>query len=200
MQNVSKTVPTLQSEVNLSSLGWTVSNGQIEAWTPRRAKAILNWVPHEFRFGCWEHCFYCGEPPQSQDHVIPWMFLSVVKDHDGSSWGIKTPCCSDCNTVLNRSFFPSLQRRCEELQNLLRKHLAKALRIPKWTEKEKRELGKNLQNHIRTRSNDRRRAIRRTTWQKTEEFQSLFQAAHESSMRMFPENKHLHAFMRPPWA
>lgn len=162
-------------------------------------KDIHSWVPLDFKFGSWATCFYCGDLPNSQDHVIPWSMMFSVEKHKGSDKGPRTPACMTCNSILSSFFFDTLHERCDYVKQYLLKKHAKILKTQDWSDEELKELDGKLKNHIIKQVNFKKEITPRVFWQNSKEFVSEFEKAYEKSVSEYPFNKNLHAFMTPVW-
>lgn len=169
-------------------------------FTPEYAERLFSWVPEHYRFGCWEHCFYCGQVSECVEHVIPWSFLHVSERYGRKKMsGITTPSCAACNQSLGDIFTSTLAERCFEAQRKIKGKHRKLLRLPFWEPEDMAKLGKNLRNHIRTNEELRQKIIIRLKWQESPEFIRLFEDAYETVKLEFPNNQKLVEFFEPPW-
>lgn len=125
---------------------------------PGRAsrKADLARSDHVYRrkFRWANHCIYCGQPANTQDHVLP---ISRAPDFDFMTlrmrWEFrqglnKVPCCSECNTLANNKPFFYIREKRRYIQGLLKKRYKNTLHSVVWEKEELSELGKNLRSHV----------------------------------------------------
>jgi hypothetical protein len=156
-----------------------------------------NWIVDSFFFGSDAVCFYCGEPANSRDHVIPHSFLTIT---DRSfERGIFTKACRDCNVRMGAFMPDSLAAKCERINALLSRNYRSVLEMPEWTRRELRDMKRTLRTAVQLRLSKKAVACRRIFWQRTLDFQELWETAHQKSKIEQPRNWHLHAFMEPPW-
>lgn len=156
-----------------------------------------NWLNLHFHFGKDDTCFYCGEPGNDCDHVIPHTFLS--NGPRNFERGIYTTACRDCNVVLGSSYFESLDDRLKHLQKRLEHRLRHALAYPDWKEYEIKEMGERMQVEIKERLLNKRLANQRVSWQSSFEFQELWTQSYRKAKLQYPTNISLQQFMWPPW-
>lgn len=159
----------------------------------------LSWLPYDFRFGDWETCFYCGELPNSTDHVIPWSMYSVEENHSGRSHGIRTPACSDCNHVLGSAYFATLQQRCYYIRRRLEERSRKVMRTGKWENGELKQLRGMLRKYVKNNLILKGVATHRIEWQFGLRFTELWEDALAQAKSQYPRNKRLHRFLAVPW-
>ena len=167
--------------------------------TPEEIKELQNWIPLDFKFGNWANCFYCGDIPNSQDHIIPWSMINSIEKHSGSDKGPRTPSCMVCNGILSSFFFDSLHERCEYVKQYLLKKHSKLLKIKDWSEKDLKEIDGKLKNHVIRQLNLKKEMMPRIFWQNSKEFVSEFDKAYQKAINEYPFNKYLHKFMTPSW-
>lgn len=171
----------------------------IEIWTPQEARRLESWVPTYFRFGSWEHCFYCGSSPQASDHCIPWRFLFSEERRTSNHRGIVTAACNRCNNLLSSYLFSSLFARCVFVREKLAKKNARLLRLPEWKPEELAELRYSLRKQFSAKQELRKQVSNEIAWQMSEKYIEMFDHAYTESVCEFAANKQLHDFMRPPW-
>lgn len=169
--------------------------------TETEIKDMSMWVPTHFRFGSWNHCFYCGEVPLHQDHVIPWSMWRVDKRRGGAgdSPGPRTPACAECNGRLGASFFDTLTQRASYANQKLRRKYSKLLHLEVWQPWEVTGLSGTLRKFIESKQVERNIAVRRASWQCTPDFTGLHELAWTQALADFPTNIKFLKFMRPPW-
>lgn len=144
-------------------------------------------------FGRKDHCFYCGEPPDARDHVIPWSFLSVTETR-GSRPGPRCYACSDCNRRLSSRFFLTLRERAAAAQSLIRTAFKKELRLPEWTEKELNEMGYTLREHIKARQALRVLTEQRLEWPETATSKALWVETEQIAVTNYQDNPWIYNF------
>ena len=134
----------------------TVSMEQLERKKPKsksQKRAIWGWTVSEieqsalptFGFGNPNLCAYCGQLPQSRDHVIPVSYQSDRR-RNWTEFGPWCWACLDCNSALTNRYFDSFKARCEWAQWRIE---AKAKPID-WHKWELERLDRNLRSHIQT--------------------------------------------------
>tara|TARA_R110000868_G_C10873683_1_gene762442 strand:+ start:273 stop:995 length:723 start_codon:yes stop_codon:yes gene_type:complete len=162
---------------------------------------LESWVPLKFRFGSWSHCFYCGEFPESQDHIVPRSMMRSWVDLRGSggSPGPKTPACLNCNAVLSDHFFDTLHARCDAINERLVKRFGREVSRPDWTPTELAALDEKLRKHVVLKQEKKSFYKRRIEWQKGESFTLMFNEAYAAAIVEFPENEEFKLFMEPRW-
>jgi len=164
------------------------------------SEILKSWVPQNFRFGCWEHCFYCGQKPDSQDHVIPWSFLHSDVNHTGSSEGIKTPACKNCNSLVSSLLFDSMSERVEYINKIIRKKYRKEIVSETWSADDIEQLKENLKTYIIEKQRQKEIAVSRANWIFTSKFIEIFEQAFKKTEEEYPQNYMLINFMRPSWS
>lgn len=159
---------------------------------------LKNWIPNYFTFGSWNHCFYCGDIPNAQDHVIPWSMMSLL-DHSGDSKGPKTPVCTQCNLILSSYYFDTLHERCLYAKQYLCKKYNKLSKMPEWQPSDIQQLKGKLKSHIQHQQQLKSQITPRLLWQNSNTFISLFDEAYKQSLYQLPHNQKFHSFMMPHW-
>ena len=122
--------------------------------------------------GEWNRCIYCGELPESRDHVIPFSMFDPGKT-SGSKPGPKVICCKDCNSRLNDRFFGSLTLRAQAAQGCIRRKASKIMRTGNWTKSEIARLDPSLRTFVSARHFMLIQAEKRLEWQETAEYTAL---------------------------
>jgi Zn-finger protein len=148
----------LASRYYCRSCGFTTTT--LEASQPE-ANSLL--VPDTL-FGNPRSCFYCGQYPDSRDHVIPFTFLKSDNAHRRKT-GASVWSCSDCNALLSDRFFPTLSARFLFVSYKLRRKYRAELRSPEWTDSQLSVMGYTLRTLIENRQNLRRWIETRLNWQ-----------------------------------
>lgn len=164
-----------------------------EEW---RREWLESWLV-DWRFGVWEHCLYCGREAGVSDHVIPHAFYSVEKrgGHRGAAWGLRTPACPQCNTLVGALLFETLFERCRWLNGRLRSRYRRVLRLPKWESDELGELGYSLRSYVKGKQTERAVAMERVAWFESAEQRQIVQGAVNEAVSIFPGNQSLVAFL-----
>jgi hypothetical protein len=115
--------------------------------------------------GSWEHCLYCGEPPNCQDHVIPFSYYSMKKRiKAGSSEGVKVKACMECNTLLSSKYFPNIVERIDDVKSSIYRRNKKVLKNKPWDDDEIDELKYTLKTKILSAETKRREVKQRIDW------------------------------------
>lgn len=116
--------------------------------------------------GSWEHCLYCGELPNNQDHVIPFSYYSIKerKTNAGSSEGVKVKACVECNSLLSNKYFSNIIDRIEDVKNSIYKRNRKVLKNKEWDDYDLDELNYTLKTKVLSVEIKRRIAKRRIDW------------------------------------
>lgn len=103
------------------------------------------YCPKEFFY----KCFYCGCFGAEYDHCPP---MSRVDDYRALNLPreeyIQVLACRECNSLLGSSLQNSLVDRLLDVRTLLKNRYSKELSMPKWSKREKMELGKNLRRAV----------------------------------------------------
>jgi hypothetical protein len=84
-------------------------------------------------------CIYCGERSSTDDHFPP-------KCH--SDFGYLLPCCRECNGAVSTSWPDNFERRAFLLKDWLRHRYKHYLKMPDWTEKEIKRMGRGMRSNI----------------------------------------------------
>ena len=113
-------------------------------------------------------CYYCGEPADSVDHVIPQVVLKVLDPMDRDYcvrriWEVAA--CRDCNSVLGTKLFPTIRKRVSYLKGRLRSRYKRLLVAPRWEDWETMELGDNLRSYVEAAQLRKRIVLSRLAWQ-----------------------------------
>lgn len=180
----------------------TIENGKLDTWTPQQAQRLSSWVPEHFDIGSWDRCFYCGQPPNCSDHVIPWAFLCSQRRNTTNKSryrGLIAPACHQCNGRLSDHYFSSMTERCRAAQRFIRQQYARLARAATWTDQELLELSPVMRDFVLNRMEKSRVAHEKTFWQITPEFIQIFDDTWKSAKAAHPFNIHLQAFLEPPW-
>jgi hypothetical protein len=111
--------------------------------------------------------YYCGEPADSIDHVIPRNALAriaVVDPYDIHNRVLVVDSCRECNCLIGGKWFDSLQERKDYLKTKLRKRYQKFIDLPDWTDHELSVLGYALADLIRKGMARKRKVKQRLSW------------------------------------
>lgn len=65
-----------------------------------------------FGFGDPRYCTYCGDPAESQDHIVP-VIMTTTRRKANRSYGPWCWACRDCNTKVSTRYFDTFKARCE---------------------------------------------------------------------------------------
>lgn len=105
-------------------------------------------------------CNYCGDPADTQDHVIPHSYLTPADRRGGGRAGIGETvwCCRDCNGRLGSSLYGSMEERCLHIARSLSKKHARLLRAPDLRPSDLEDVGPNLRSALIA-SDDLKKAI-----------------------------------------
>jgi len=102
-------------------------------------------------------CYYCGDPADTIDHVVPRSLLRRLRDLDDPEVTalmvhrnriMEVDCCRDCNSRLGSSYSRNLQERRNLLRARLRRRFKTLLSIPDWSDAELGRLGPSLQQTV----------------------------------------------------
>lgn len=120
--------------------------------------------------GSWEHCLYCGEIPNCQDHVIPFSFYSSSqrKNKAGSAAGVKVKACMECNALLSNKYFPNIVERMDDVKSSIYSRNKKVLKNKQWDNTSIDELGHTLKTKVLSSEIKRREAKKRIDWSSSE--------------------------------
>jgi hypothetical protein len=118
-------------------------------------------------------CFYCGEPAETIDHVVPQSMIQDLRILDDEAVAtalihrnrvMEVDCCSDCNSRLGSTYSRNLDERRELLKGLLRRKHQRLLGMPEWTDSELGRLGPTLQRFILARLAEQAKVRRRLAY------------------------------------
>lgn len=102
-------------------------------------------------------CYYCGEPAESIDHVVPRAVLRtlrVLDDQEATdavlsrNRAMEVDCCGDCNSRLGSEYSQTLIERKALLKVRLRKKYVSLLGMPAWTDAELGRLSPELRGYV----------------------------------------------------
>lgn len=147
-----------------------------------------------FVLGSREHCFYCGEYPDSRDHIIPWSYLAV-SETSGSKPGPRVYACLDCNFRLRDKFFSLMRDRFYAVAESLRRRFQKELRLPDWSPEEIASKGYSLRTLIVSRQNLRKLVERRLDWQDSAKSKTLWTELIAEVQERYPECQWIKQFV-----
>lgn len=116
--------------------------------------------------GSWEHCLYCGQLPNCQDHVIPFSSYSLKKRKTkaGNAVGVKVKACMECNTLLASKYFDNIVDRIEDVQFSIYRRNKKVLKMKPWDDSQIKELKHTLKSKVLAVETKRRDAQQRLDW------------------------------------
>lgn len=98
-------------------------------------------------------CVYCGQESSGHDHVPPLAYISKLDEDSKNHLNLrKFPACQECNSILSDILLKDIPSRRSYVHEKLRRKYASCLRMPAWQDDELEELGRNLQDDIRSRS------------------------------------------------
>jgi hypothetical protein len=114
------------------------------------------WVKDRSIWGTKNICYYCGQPGDSIDHVIPQYVLrqlaaladvNITKDILRQR-ALKVWACRECNCLAGASLQDSLVERKQFIKEKLKKRYKKIIELPKWDDDELSEMGYFLRQYI----------------------------------------------------
>jgi len=98
-------------------------------------------------------CIYCGQESIGHDHIPPLVYVHSLDEEARNKLNLrKYPSCSECNSILSSSIIFSIVERRKYVLDKLRSKYASCLRMPSWDEEELQELGRNLQDDVRSKA------------------------------------------------
>jgi len=114
-----------------------------------------------FRFGSPSFCVYCGDIPDTDDHVIAVSNQTNYRQKGKVSYGPVAPACRKCNcNILNSRFFDSFYDRCEYVSRRLKK-----LALPvNWSDGDLQELSGTLKMFVENETHKRIWWTERSDW------------------------------------
>lgn len=120
-----------------------------------------------FSFGSASLCTYCGDLPNSKDHVIAKSYQSnrTATDMPGTN-GPWCWACRDCNVHLSNRWFDTFKERCEWAQE----RIAKKVKPIIWHDWELEEMGYSLSSYIRRDSAKRKWTAIRADFYQSRDF------------------------------
>jgi hypothetical protein len=127
-----------------------------------------------------KYCIYCGEYPESLDHVIPYSFYNFTKT--GYRKGHKklvVYSCRHCNSILSNLMFSNFKKRRLYLRRRLFLKNKKILRIGNFSKNELDELEGNLKKMVRGGCFVKELLTKRLEWQDTSTFFKIENAIKE---------------------
>lgn len=101
-----------------------------------------------------EKCFYCGETATEKDHIIPVSYYYVGKRKGRNFMGQYNSknlvdCCKQCNVIAGNKIFDDKEQKKNYIQQILTQKYKKIINMPHWSEKQIKEMGKNLAKEIK---------------------------------------------------
>lgn len=118
-------------------------------------------------------CYYCGEPAESTDHVVPQAILKSLRILDDEEVTrelvrrnriLMVDCCLDCNSRLGAIYSSNLEARRQVLKYKLRRKYRRLLAMPDWDDSDLGRLGPGLQEFVLIRLVKRDRIRRRLAY------------------------------------
>jgi hypothetical protein len=98
-------------------------------------------------------CIYCGQEASGHDHVPPLAYVFKLDEESKNHLNLrKYPACQECNVILGDILLKDIRSRRAYVHEKLRSKYASCLRMPAWDEEELQELGRCLQDDIRSKS------------------------------------------------
>jgi ribosomal protein L37AE/L43A len=130
------------------------------------------WVNDNNIWGSQNICYYCGQPADSIDHVIPQAMLrQLVCLEDGEitkailrKRALKVWACRECNSLLSSSYQDSLVERKQFLKEKLKKKYKRIIALPKWDEDDLNEMGYVLRQYIENAARLKEFIVQRIAW------------------------------------
>lgn len=102
-------------------------------------------------------CYYCGEPADTVDHVVPQSMLDAARDSgeevliaalQDRRRRMTVACCQECNNLAGAKYHASLIERSEYVRTRLGHRHRKVLTMPDWSATELMELSEQLRNLV----------------------------------------------------
>lgn len=118
-------------------------------------------------------CYYCGEPADTVDHARPQSLDRALRTMDVADRALVigrqprrdlVPACRDCNCVLGKLWFATLEERRNYVKRRLRERNARLLSAPVWEQDEIEELGPTLKTTIVSQQRRKAAVERRLRW------------------------------------
>ena len=116
--------------------------------------ALLDWAGIEENAN---PCYYCGNPADTTDHVVPRSLLIAITDSgvdDLTAAAMKrgrrmtVPACRECNGMAGAKYHETLAERTEFVRERLNRRYRKVLGIPDWSAAELAELEPGLRGYV----------------------------------------------------
>lgn len=120
-----------------------------------------------------ERCYYCGDPAGTLDHARPQSLDRVLRSMDEETRALvvsrqprrdQVPACRDCNCMLGRKWFSTLEERRAYVKEHLRAKHYRLLHSPPWTQEEIDDLGPTLKTTVVSQQRKKRRIEQRLRW------------------------------------
>jgi hypothetical protein len=130
------------------------------------------WVKDRSIWGTKNICYYCGQPADSIDHVIPQYLLrqlvalgdaEITKDILRQR-ALKDWACRECNCLAGSSMQDSLVERKQFIKEKLRKKYRKIVGLPRWDDDELNEMGYVLRSYIENTAKLKEFILQRIAW------------------------------------
>lgn len=112
-----------------------------------------------------ERCIYCGDIPQTVDHVpaLNWLYC-LGSEYFKKIPIVTVPACKRCNAWLGDKPYHTIRQRKGYIATKLRQVFDRIMASPKWEDDEIEEMGFTFQGPLRTRENLREFGLRRIEW------------------------------------
>ncbi len=122
-----------------------------------------------------DHCVYCGERANTEDHVIPRSHIAKLLGIIALSKQLITvPACSECNSIAGAKLFPGIGAKRRYILGRLRVKYKRVLEMPNWSETELESIEcRNLKTAILTGLALRDRVRRRLNWRNVKNVTAL---------------------------
>lgn len=97
----------------------------------------------------WSHCFYCGLPADTMDHVIPISHLAALLDAGFIKYSQIVPACQECNCLAGSNVFEDFFEKRAYVRTRLQKRYKDLLKMPYWFPEQIAEMGPNMAKRLR---------------------------------------------------
>ena len=151
-----------------------------------------------FKLGSSTVCVYCGETPETMDHVIPVSYQTIIdKPKDRmTDFGPVVHCCHHCNSILGDRYFDTFEARCQKVNH----YMTDRLRPVIWTKTEIKALDVSLQRYVEQDQARRKWMFNRADWFQGRDYYLnleglLWQSCLDYTSNSF--HKELHRFFAP---
>lgn len=118
-------------------------------------------------------CHYCGQPADTEDHVLPQTIAEQVGAVDPTLLAAlhapfgdtrTVPACRECNSLLGPRYDRNLSSRKARLKSILRRRYKGLLTMPEWPLSDLRELEGGLLRFVEARVVQREIVRARIDW------------------------------------